>query len=277
MAKEDPTELLSIGEFARRTRLTRKALRVYGHGGLLRPVKTDGTTGYRRYSPAQVRAGRLIGLLRGADLALAEIGLVLDEMAAGADAAIQCLETQLAHLDRRHADRKLVIRHVQAVIRGADSMFTLHTRHVPACRVMSIQRRLRAHETESFVREAKAAFHRHLAGAEPTGPFMMIFHGIVSHESDGPLEVALGCPADIQPTEVIGIRTEPAHDEVYTTITKAQWAYPAILAAYDVVSASPQVKETGGRLSCREVYLAEPDAVGEDDLLCDVAFPLGDR
>lgn len=44
--------------------------------------------------------------------------------------------------------------------------------------------------------------------------------------------MALGCPADVQPTEVIGVRTEPAHDEVYTTITKAQWAYPAILAAY---------------------------------------------
>jgi len=50
--------------------------------------------------------------------------------------------------------------------------------------------------------------------------------------------VVLGCPDDVQPTDLIGIRTEPAHDEVYTTITKAQWAYPAILAAYDAVACS---------------------------------------
>lgn len=43
----------------------------------------------------------------------------------------------------------------------------------------------------------------HLAGAEPTGPFMLFFHGPVSYESDGPLEVVLGCPDQIQPTELI--------------------------------------------------------------------------
>ncbi len=80
------------------------------------------------------------------------------------------------------------------------------------------------------------------------------------------------------PTEVIGIRTEPAHDEAYTTITKAQWAYPAILAAYDAVACSPEATaRPGSRLSCREVYLAEPDTIGEDDLICDIAFPLGER
>src|SRR5713226_5179842 len=48
---------------------------------------------------------------------------------------------------------------------------------------------------------------------------------VVDEESDGPLEAVLGCPDDVQPTDVIGIRTEPEHDEAYTTITKAQWAY----------------------------------------------------
>ena len=154
-------------------------------------------------------------------------------------------------------------------------MFAIHTRHVPACRVMSIQRRLHAHETDGFVREAKAAFREHLDGAEPTGPFTLIFHGIVSDESDGPLEAILGCPEDVAPTEIIGIRTEPEHDEAYTTITKAQWAYPAILAAYDAVACSPQVRaRSASRLSCREVYRAEPDAIGEDDLVCDIAYPL---
>ena len=155
-------------------------------------------------------------------------------------------------------------------------MFLINTRHVPAQRVMSIQRRLRAHETEAFVDEAKAGFGRHLDGAQPTGPFTLIFHGIVDHDSDGPLEAILGCPDDVLPTDAIGIRTEPAHDEAFTTITKAQWNYPAILVAYDAVAGSPEaMARPGSHLSCCEMYLAEPATIGDEGLICDIAFPLG--
>jgi len=156
-------------------------------------------------------------------------------------------------------------------------MFPIRTRHVPDQRVMSIQRRLHGHETDSFVREAKKAFADHLGRVEPTGPFTLIFHGVVDADHDGPLEAVLPCPAEIQSNERIGIRAEPGHDEAYTTITKAQWDYPAILAAYDAVACSPEVAaRPGSRLSCREVYRAEPDEIGPDDTVCDVAYPLGD-
>ena len=138
-------------------------------------------------------------------------------------------------------------------------MFPIRTRHVTAQRVMTIQRRLRAAETDDFVAEARAAFRGHLDGRAPTGPFTLIFHGIVDDESDGPLEAILGCPDDVNPSDLIGIRTEPAHDEAFTTITKAQWEYPTILAAYDAIASSPQATaRPGGRLSCREVYVADP-------------------
>ncbi len=156
-------------------------------------------------------------------------------------------------------------------------MFSVATRHVPARRVMAIQRRLHGHETDDFVAEAKAAFAARLDRAEPTGPFTLIFHGPVNADDDGPIEAVLGCPDDVTPTATIGIRTEPAHDEAYTTTTRAQWAYPAILAAYDAVACSPEVAaRPGARLSCREVYLAEPHAIDEHDPVCDIAFPLAD-
>jgi DNA-binding transcriptional MerR regulator len=277
VAEDNPPELLPIGDFARRAMLTRKAIRIYEGVGLLPPAATDASTGYRRYSLAQVRTGRLIGLLRGADLSLAQIGLVLDDAATSGDKAVQRLEALLVDLDRRHTDRKLLVRYVQATLReGSESMFSVHTRRVPATRLLSIQRRLHAHETDAFVREAKDAFRRHLGSTEPAGPFTLIFHGIVSDENDGPIEAVLGCPDTVMPSDVIGIRTEPEHDEAYTTITKAQWAYPAILAAYDAVACSAQAKaQSGSRLSCREVYLAEPDDIDQDDFICDVAFPLG--
>ena len=266
--------LLTIGEFARLTHLSPKALRLYDDNGLLPPAAVDPVTGYRRYRHEQVHAARLIGLLRGAGVGLAEVAAIL--AAADAGEASDRLGEHLRRLEAEHSGRRALVRHIDAVIRRKDPpMFTIHTRHVEAQRVMSIQRRLHAHETDAFVEEAKAAFRHHLGGRSATGPFTLIFHGIVDDDSDGPIEAILGCGDDVVPTDVIGIRTEPAHDEAYTPITKAEWAYPAILAAYDAVACSPEATaRPGSRLSCREVYLAEPSEIGDDDLVCDIAFPL---
>jgi DNA-binding transcriptional MerR regulator len=274
----DNDESLSIGDFARRTRLTAKALRIYDRTGLLMPAFVEAATGYRRYRAGQVRTGQLIGLLRGADLSLAAIQLVLDDIARNSELAIRRLDALLAEFARRQADRQLLIHHIQATLnQGDDPMFPIHVRHVPAQRVMSIQRRLHGNETDCFVREAKSTFADRLRGAAASGPFMLIFHGVVDAEHDGPLEAVLPCPPEIQPDDVVGVRTEPAHREAYTTITKAQWDYPVILAAYDAVASSIDVtSRPSSRLSCREIYLVEPDDIGPNDLVCDVAFPLGE-
>jgi len=269
---------LATGEFARRTGLSLKALRIYDENGLLRPAEVDPATGRRGYGAEQVPTARLIGMLRGAGMSLAEIGLLLGELTGPkAPAATERLDRHLDQLERRHTGRRFLISHVRAILREeGPPMFPIETRHVPAQRVMSMQRRLRAPETDGFVAEARAAFRRHLDGAEPTGPLTLIFHGVVDHESDGPLEVVLGCPPGTEPTDLIGIRTEPAHDEAFTTITRAQWDFPAILAAYDAVACSPEVSTAPrSALSCREVYRADPAVIGPDENVCDIAFPLG--
>lgn len=267
---------MSIGEFARRTRLTTKALRVYERKGLLPPANVDEDSRYRRYCASQVRRGQLIALMRGADISLSDIGLILSDLDAGQQIAVERLKRVSGKSDRRHKGRRLLIGHIQTMLQqGEDPMFEVNTRHVPARRVMSIQRRLHGDQTEAFVRDAKAAFGKHLKGANATGPFTLIFHGPVNADEDGPLEAIVGCPDNVLPTDLIGVRTEPAHDEAYTPITRAQWDYPAILAAYDAVACSSEVAaRPNSPLSCREVYIAEPDDVGANDLICDIAYPL---
>lgn len=269
--------LLSIGQFGELSRLTHKALRLYDDVGVLTPAEVDPSSGYRRYRADQLPRARLVGLLRGADVGLAEIARMLHDLEVEPGRAADRLRDHLRRIESEHSGRRLLIAHVHTIIRHEEAlMFPIHTRSVPARRVLSIQRRLHAAETDAFVAEAKATFNDALEGRPSTGPFTLIFHGIVDHESDGPIEAILGCPDDVQPDERVGIRTEPAHDEAYTTITKAQWAFPAILAAYDAVGCSAEAAaRPGSPLSCREVYVAEPDDIGEDDLVCDIAFPLG--
>ncbi len=273
---DDIDPLMTIGEFARRSRLSAKALRIYDELGLLRPSWVDPSNGYRRYAVAQLDRARLISLLRGADIGLSDIGLLMVDLDSDRERAAARLARLLAEIETRVGATRILIRHIHRILREEDTqMFPIHVRTIPAQRVMSMQRRLRAPETDAFVAEAKAAFASQLDGTTPTGPFTLIFHGVVDHDSDGPIEAILGCPEHIGPTDVIGIRTEPEHDEAYTTITKAQWDYPAILAAYDAVACSPEAVARPDTLSCREVYLAEPDTLDDDEVICDIAFPLG--
>jgi hypothetical protein len=75
------------------------------------------------------------------------------------------------------------------------------------------------HEIDGFVKEVKTEFAAKLDGVDATGTFTLIFMVRSTHRTTGPLEAVLGCLEEVTPTDRIGIRTEPAHDEAYTTIT----------------------------------------------------------
>jgi protein phosphatase len=68
--------LLPIGAFARATRLSPKALRLYDELGLLPPAYVDPDTGYRFYDPAQLEQARLVAWLRRLGMPLARIRVV---------------------------------------------------------------------------------------------------------------------------------------------------------------------------------------------------------
>ena len=71
-------KLLTIGEFARLSRLSPKALRLYDDLGLLRPFRVDEWSGYRYYAPSQLERARLVAWLRRLGMPLAQIGAVVE-------------------------------------------------------------------------------------------------------------------------------------------------------------------------------------------------------
>ncbi|MFF2330099.1 MULTISPECIES: MerR family transcriptional regulator [unclassified Streptomyces] len=77
--------LLTIGAFARASRLSPKALRLYDELGLLTPARVDPVTGYRFYAPEQLDQARLVAWLRRLGMPLARIqhvcALEADEVA----------------------------------------------------------------------------------------------------------------------------------------------------------------------------------------------------
>lgn len=70
-------QFMAIGQFAARTGLSAKALRLYHELGLVVPARVDPSSGYRLYAENQVEQARLVGYLRRADMPLALIASAL--------------------------------------------------------------------------------------------------------------------------------------------------------------------------------------------------------
>src|SRR5260370_11478963 len=91
-------DFMPIGEFSERSGLSPKRLRSYAAGGLLVPAAVDSASGYRYYSPGQLRAAKLIDALRDAGMPLADIAAVLrDPSRDQLDAWAMRIEIDRAH------------------------------------------------------------------------------------------------------------------------------------------------------------------------------------
>jgi DNA-binding transcriptional MerR regulator len=103
---------ISIGEFARRSRLSLKALRLYDERGVLVPSRVDQASGYRYYDTAQLEAARLVVMLRQLQLPLAAIKelLACDPADAAARIAEHWRGAEAAHDARRDLADYLVNR-----------------------------------------------------------------------------------------------------------------------------------------------------------------------
>ncbi|MFJ6660286.1 MerR family transcriptional regulator [Streptomyces sp. NPDC091377] len=95
--------MLTIGAFARASRLSPKALRLYDALDLLRPARVDPETGYRYYAPTQLERARLVAWLRRLGMPLARIREVGDLPAADAAREIRAF---WARVEAETAERR---------------------------------------------------------------------------------------------------------------------------------------------------------------------------
>jgi DNA-binding transcriptional MerR regulator len=278
-------ELLTIGAFAARARLSAKALRLYDRLGLLVPALVDEASGYRYYRADQVERARLVALLRQLDMPLARIAGVVG--AEGADAA-ERLAAYWADVEARMAGQRTLAEYLRGRLSGRSSemygKFVVETVDVPAQVVITESRHTLADELPTWIGASLGrleAAARECGGV--TGAPFVVYHAEVSMESDGPAESCVPVADEAAArawAERDGrawrtrVRVEPAARLAYTRITKAQVAHPQILAAFEAVEQwmAAQGLEMAG--PCREIYFADWEAAGAEDPVCDVAFPV---
>jgi DNA-binding transcriptional MerR regulator len=271
-------ELMTIGAFAERTRLSPKALRLYDRLGLLPPARTDPVSGYRFYGEDQVAGARLVALLRHLGMPLQVIADVAGKPPAE---AAQAVAGYWAGVETVMADRRALVSYIRATLTGADMpAYDIQTRTIPQRTVLSISRHLHAHETDAFFGYAFARLRSAAPGMEGIAgcPFL-VFYGEVSDDSDGPIELcrpaASGRAAD-SATETADVqqRVEPAHDEAFIRIAMKDMGWPALAPAVDALEAWMRERRREPAGALRQVLIADQRTATPDTPVCDLSIPL---
>lgn len=158
--------MLRIGDFARLSQVSVKALRFYDEIGLLKPTEVDPTSGYRYYAPSLLARLDKILLFKDLGFSLAEIASLLNRDLSDEDLR-KALIQRRAELSRR-------ISHEQAQLAQVDAWLTqfnhagspdeplIALRPIPAQLVASVRGTLNAYdEIEELFGELQHSLKRH--------------------------------------------------------------------------------------------------------------------
>ncbi|MGW9205393.1 MerR family transcriptional regulator [Embleya sp. NPDC055664] len=119
---------LGIGDFARATGLTVKALRWYDEQGVLVPADVDPGTRYRRYSVGQLEQAGVVRALRAAGVPLAEVRIAV--AAGGSPQQALHARREAVRVERAREDRALAA--AERVLAGTEARYDVRLRPIQA-------------------------------------------------------------------------------------------------------------------------------------------------
>jgi DNA-binding transcriptional MerR regulator len=273
---------ISIGEFARRSRLSLKALRLYDERGVLVPSRVDQGSGYRYYDTTQLEEARLVVMLRQLQLPLAAVKelLACDPADAAARIAEHWRDAEAAHDERRVLADYLVNR----LCGKRSGMYEVATRAMPERSLLCLKRNVDEQGMWAFGKEFIAIFRERprpkIEGRE--GASFCIYWAWPGADSDGLVEwctpvPAAGAHALAEHYPELTLRTEPAHREAFVALPSASASAVHIQLAVESLQAwvqeqlgvgaeqlTPDPEDLGDRIT----YLA----TGPASVDCDFAI-----
>ncbi|ADB52594.1 MerR family transcriptional regulator [Conexibacter woesei] len=272
--------MMTVGQFARMTRLSAKQLRSWDGLGLLAPAQVDPDTGYRYYHPRQARTAVTIALLRSLDVPLASIRelLVADD-----EGAERLLSEQRERLQAELVARERALRALARLTADRELMpYEVSTATLPPRRLLGLRGTTTA---ERLHRDAAALVEQLLRAlpwaAAPGAPPLV---GLYPLDLDGDVAFAVGVdPAASAAPEAAGAAASRPDGIVPIELPGGAIARVTHVGSYDELPLAyfpllAWLQERGHPAAgpVRETYLDDPSEVEPTRLRTEVSIPLTD-
>ena len=266
--------MLRIGEFSRLARVSVKALRLYDRLGLLKPARTDDSSGYRYYSGEQLPRLNSVLALKDLGFSLEQVGRLLDEglsqpqvramLEARRDESERALEVERQRLARVEARLRRMERE-GGVLGGYEVIL----RAVEARRVASVRETLPSYpEVGRLFGELRAYAERH--GLRPSA-WISVWHDEEYKDEDADGEAAFVAEGPLPEDGRVRESLLPAVEHMAATVHHGSFdtiggAYAALLE---------WIEGNGYRVAGpnREIYLRGGEQ-GNHDYVTEIQFPV---
>jgi effector-binding domain-containing protein len=251
--------MIKIGDFSKLSLVSVKTLRYYDEMGLLAPVETDRSTGYRYYSLDQLpRLNRI--------LALKDLGFSLEQIAQALENGITLeqlrgmLRLKQAEQQQRVQEEQERLVRVEARLRQIEmeasvSKYDVVIKKLEAQKVASVRKVLGSpQEINSLFGQIFGYLGK--KGVRPLGPPYGIWHDLEYKEKDLDTEVAVPVGQSFPPGDGVQPAELPAVPAAACTIH--QGAYEGFSQAYTAIMG--WINANGYRIAgpYREIYLRGP-------------------
>jgi effector-binding domain-containing protein len=270
------SDLFSIGEFSRVSKISVKTLRFYDERGLLKPGHIDSKSGYRYYSSAQLTEANLIRLLRSLELPLEDIQSFLRERDPHRQRAL--LESHREGLKRRLEEYRSIVSSIERLVEGKEegagrqvSLKELADQFILGVRFHTSYEKLDESIGSAFADIFTCLGER---GEFPAGPPFSVYYGEEWDEKDIDMEICVPVVRPMGGRERVNGR-ELAGGLMASTLHMGP--YHEIAESYQVLDL--WIKKRGHQYDGppREVYLVGPEQVEEEaDLRTEIMFPVKD-
>ena len=269
------TKRLAIGDFARATHVTVKALRHYHEIGLLPPVAIDPESGYRYYAADQISRAQFIRRLRELDMPLSEIQAALDApTAAGRDRTIS---DHLRRMEQELERTREVVSSLHDLLQAPHAPVAITWQAMPAVRAVAICATVERAAIQPWCERHFTRLFTGLndAGIPPSGPSGALFAGDFFTRGAGPVTAFVPVETDTSPpagTEIIELPSAQlavaVHEGPYDRLDQTYGALADVVAESGLGLDAP----------IRERYLVSvPDTDDPMNYRTEVCWPVAER
>ena len=267
---------LPIGDFAKMTHLSVKALRHYHDVGVLEPAQVDQWSGYRFYDPEQIPVAQVIRRFRELGMPLEEVKAVLQAPDVGSRN-----DVIVAHLERMEsqlAQTQAVVASLRSLLERPAPVVAVEYRSVGRARALAVRDVVTEAEVEDWWVAAFTELYAALAaaGIAPAGPGGALYASELFEVEKGEVVAFVPVPGEGVPA-FAGAGRAAVIDVPAAELAVAlhQGAFADLDRTYGALGTYVAERELGVEGPIREYYLVAPwDTDDEAAHRTEVGWPI---